>query len=297
VKRPAYQWYPGDHRRDTALQACSWEARALWRDLLDIMHDGDPYGHLAVNGRAIPLPRVAGMIGLTLTRLKRYLAELEVAGVPSRNGNILFSRRMIRDENVRERRAAGGAESLKNPHVPRPKKDISKDILSGPTAGWSFAGSPALAVAGSVASSVASAEELNSSSRDRFIDSDPVQTMLGQMTHLGASALAGYLQSAREPARLFAELEMIMSGLHGPGGRPVPAAVLGAALHAARLAGLDPPTEKRHAKFIRREIEPDPDPPRNGSSHTEALGESEFMRAARLIEEKEARERERGTHV
>ena len=50
-KRPALQWYPGDHRRDTALQACPYLARAIWRDMIDLMHDGTPYGHLTAGAQ------------------------------------------------------------------------------------------------------------------------------------------------------------------------------------------------------------------------------------------------------
>ena len=138
MTRPAYQWYPGDFRRDMALQACSWEARSLWRDLLDIMHDGRPYGHLAVNGNPISPQRVGAMIGLSVNRVTRYLAELERAGVPSRTENgILFSRRMVRDEEIRVARASGGGKSQENPNVPR-SKDPTKGYPSshppvGPT--------------------------------------------------------------------------------------------------------------------------------------------------------------------
>jgi hypothetical protein len=50
VKRPAFQWYPGDWRRDTALQSCSIAARGLWVEMLNLMHDGEPYGHLTAGG-------------------------------------------------------------------------------------------------------------------------------------------------------------------------------------------------------------------------------------------------------
>src|SRR5690348_13954985 len=36
-KQPAYQWYPGDARRDTALQSCRLVVRGLWREMLDLM--------------------------------------------------------------------------------------------------------------------------------------------------------------------------------------------------------------------------------------------------------------------
>lgn len=140
VKAPAFQWYPGDHRRDTALQACSFEARALWRETLDLMHDGDPYGHLTAGGIAITDAQLAQMIpGVSATKIRRWLAELEERKVFSRTDTgVIYSRRMVRDEEKRRVRAAGGIKSLGNPNVPRPK-DERKD-----TFGLSLNGSPAV---------------------------------------------------------------------------------------------------------------------------------------------------------
>ena len=48
MKRPSFQFYPGDWLRDPALRACSLAARGLWADVLCYMHQGAPYGHLAL---------------------------------------------------------------------------------------------------------------------------------------------------------------------------------------------------------------------------------------------------------
>ena len=51
VKRPAFQFYPGDWRKDVQLRSCSVAARGLWIDLLCVAHECEPYGHLMINGR------------------------------------------------------------------------------------------------------------------------------------------------------------------------------------------------------------------------------------------------------
>jgi hypothetical protein len=108
-KRPAFQFYPGDWRRDAALRSCSLEARGLWVDLLCLMHDGEPYGHLAVNGKPLTDAQVAAMVGVSVARYRKLLQELEVSGVSSRGDDgALFSRRMVRDEYLREVRATSG---------------------------------------------------------------------------------------------------------------------------------------------------------------------------------------------
>lgn len=121
-KRPAFLWYPGDHRRDTGVQACCFEARALWREALDLMHDAEPYGHLVAGGEPIDVATLARIVGITPARARKYVAELETRGVLSRTKTgIIFSRRMVRDERIRNARAAGGVRSLDHPDVPQPK--------------------------------------------------------------------------------------------------------------------------------------------------------------------------------
>lgn len=108
-KRPSFQFYPGDWRRDTALQSCSLLARGLWHELLCLMHEGEPYGHLALAGKPLTHDQIARMVGESPTRFRAALAELENAGVPSRTQDgVLYSRRMVRDERLRELRAQGG---------------------------------------------------------------------------------------------------------------------------------------------------------------------------------------------
>jgi hypothetical protein len=148
VKRPSYQWYPGDVKRDPGLQACSFEARALWREMLDLMHDGKPYGHLTTRGVPIAATDLARLVGISVARVERYLAELESREVFSRKPKgVIYSRRMIRDEKIRRARAAGGAKSLENKNVPQPK-ERKRRISSRGTLRPSLGGSPSSSVFG-----------------------------------------------------------------------------------------------------------------------------------------------------
>lgn len=108
-KAPAYQWYPGDWRRDTAVQACSFGARALWREMLDLMHDGEPYGHLTAGGVPITPTELARIVGIPVPQCVKWWKELESRKVFSRNASdVVYSRRMVRDEHIRSvRRSAG----------------------------------------------------------------------------------------------------------------------------------------------------------------------------------------------
>jgi hypothetical protein len=109
MKRPAFQFYPADWRKDAALQSCSVSAQGLWINFLCIAHECDPYGHLTVNGKPMSGAQISRLVGLSIKESDKLIAELEDAGVASRTDEgVLFSRRMVKDENLRNVRAAGG---------------------------------------------------------------------------------------------------------------------------------------------------------------------------------------------
>ena len=137
MKRPSFQFYPGDWLKKPALRAVSLAARGLWIDMIAIMAQvEDPYGHLVFattkDGQKDTLrpilPAVlARMVGAREEDVVNLLDELESFGLFSRTAEgVIFSRRMVKDEKVRESRAAGGFQSEKNPNVPR-KKERSED--------------------------------------------------------------------------------------------------------------------------------------------------------------------------
>ena len=109
MKRPSFQFYPSDWLRDTALRTCSTGARGLWIDMICFMHEGTPYGHLKVGEKVILPANLARMVGETLEQVEGWLEELKQASVfdIDEDGTIV-SRRMIRDEAIREARASGG---------------------------------------------------------------------------------------------------------------------------------------------------------------------------------------------
>lgn len=127
MKRPAFQFYPGDWLRDTALRSVSVGARGAWIDMLCMMHDGTPYGYLKVNLKVILPVNLARILGATLPEVEGWLSELSQAGVYSTDQDgCIYSRRMIRDEELREKRAKGGF-SGGNPAL----RLTSKDNLAG----------------------------------------------------------------------------------------------------------------------------------------------------------------------
>ena len=73
------------------------------------MHEGNPYGHLKVGDKVILPSNLARMVGETLEVVEGWLEELRHAGVYDiADDGSIYSRRMIRDENLRQIRANGG---------------------------------------------------------------------------------------------------------------------------------------------------------------------------------------------
>ncbi|MGJ0236969.1 hypothetical protein ACQEPB_00410 [Novosphingobium fluoreni] len=117
ARRPSFQFYPSDWRTETGLRLCSLGAKGLWIEMLTIMHEGEPYGHLTMEGRAIAPEMLARLIGEAPATVKRLVKELEENKVFSRTDNgVIFSRRMVRDEDARDRRAAGGSAGAAHGH-------------------------------------------------------------------------------------------------------------------------------------------------------------------------------------
>lgn len=109
MKRPAFQFYPADWRKDPALSACSLAARGLWIELMCVAHESENYGHLSINNKAMTPAQVARMVGESPAMVAKLLKELEDAGVFSRNEEgCIYSRRMVKDEHLRNVRADAG---------------------------------------------------------------------------------------------------------------------------------------------------------------------------------------------
>lgn len=115
--RPSFQFYPGDWLRCLELRRCSPLARALWADLLCLMHFGEPYGHLATGGVPLSEKEIARSTGFTVAEIRRAIAELDRNEVCARTEDehrTIYSRRMVRDEETRMKRALGGPEGAEH---------------------------------------------------------------------------------------------------------------------------------------------------------------------------------------
>lgn len=104
MSAPWMKFYPRDWRGDQALRAVSVAARGLWIEMLCVMHEASPYGHLVLGGHAVSNDVLARMAGLGAEECGGLLAELESAGVLSRTRKgIIYSRRMVKDNSRSEK--------------------------------------------------------------------------------------------------------------------------------------------------------------------------------------------------
>lgn len=126
---PYVKWHGRDWLGDPLLRMIGPTARGVWIDLLCAMMQADPYGYLAVNGRAMTDEEAARLVGLPLDEYRAVLSSLEEVGVSSRAKNgLLFSRRLVRDHQAFENgrkygRKGGGNPRLKLPPTPPTKEE------------------------------------------------------------------------------------------------------------------------------------------------------------------------------
>lgn len=125
--RPWVKWYWSDWRSDPCLRMCSLAARGLWAEMLALMHEATPYGHLLINSVAPTDTQLAVLAGASSEQIPDLLGELDSAGVFSRTQKgVIFSRRMTRDEK-RSRVAQKNGKNGGNPSLSKERENKASD--------------------------------------------------------------------------------------------------------------------------------------------------------------------------
>lgn len=111
-KLPAFQFYPADWRKDSAVQSLDYETRGIWFEILCIMHESEERGVLLLNGKPMPENALARLLGLDNQILTTRLTTLLTYGVARRRDEdgALFSKRMVCDEKLRQIRKVAGSK-------------------------------------------------------------------------------------------------------------------------------------------------------------------------------------------
>jgi hypothetical protein len=109
VKIPAFQFYPADWRKDPAIQSLSFHDRSIVFESLCIMHESSERGRLLLNGKPMSLEVHARLLGCDKQTLSNALVTILESGALKRDvDGVLYSSRMVRDEEIRKIRYAAG---------------------------------------------------------------------------------------------------------------------------------------------------------------------------------------------
>ena len=109
-KLPAMQFYPGDWRKDPAVQALDYHDKGVWLEVLFLMWESEDRGKLLLNGQPMPDEATARILGLPEAEWKQARSRLLSYGVASIDPETgaLMNRRMVRDEVTRRAKAEAG---------------------------------------------------------------------------------------------------------------------------------------------------------------------------------------------
>lgn len=162
MKRPSFQFYPGDWQSNSNLKRCTHEEKGIWIDVMCVLHDQEEYGIARW-----PLREIAQAVGASLPKLKCLVEKGVLKGsekgqkcqafvfIPTLSGRkkgapitlleeqegpIWYSSRMIEDEYKRVVRGEYG-NATKTPPDIAPKPPIGAAPKPPPDYAPSRAGS------------------------------------------------------------------------------------------------------------------------------------------------------------
>lgn len=117
-KLPWLKFYPNDWLSDEALRPCSLPARALWVDMLCLMHKNARRGYLLQGGQPMSHEQLARVVGEAADVVLPLLQELQSAGVVSvSDQGAFYSRRMLKEEAKRSKCSRAGKMGGGNPSL------------------------------------------------------------------------------------------------------------------------------------------------------------------------------------
>jgi hypothetical protein len=131
--QPWIKFYPRDWRGDQALRAVSLSARGLWMEMLCVMHEATPYGHLLLGDQPVSDAVLARLVGTSVEEVQVLLVDLAAARVFRRTrGGVIYSKRMTDDHkrSVLGRKAKEAA--LREAAEKKEEKPLPSRVPSSP---------------------------------------------------------------------------------------------------------------------------------------------------------------------
>lgn len=109
------KFYPRDWRGDQALRVVSLPARGLWIDMICVMYEATPYGHLIVGDQPVSDADLARLAGSSVEEVQALLVELLSARVARKTrGGVIYSKRMIEDDRKAKAGRKAKLEGIEN---------------------------------------------------------------------------------------------------------------------------------------------------------------------------------------
>lgn len=109
MKKPSFQFYPGDWRKDQNLSRASLQAKGAMIEVMCLAFECDKRGFLATDGKPWTVEEIAFAIGGDKDVNISAIEELLKLKVLKKNKkNCIFSARMVRDERIMDKRRKGG---------------------------------------------------------------------------------------------------------------------------------------------------------------------------------------------
>ena len=173
-KQPAFMFYPGDYQKDPAVRACTISARGLLVELFCFMHESPKRGMLMLpNGRPMSIEQLARMCGVGIDDTETLVQELidtEVISITP--DGVLFSRRMVRDENSKMAMVEGGRKGGHRKQINKEKKAKRLGSSVGSGVGLPLAKARA-SISISTSTSTSEEEEYVSADEYEVLEKDP----------------------------------------------------------------------------------------------------------------------------
>lgn len=124
---PWVKWYFADWASDPRLRLCSLAARGLWMEMLAVMDEARPRGHLIIEGHVPTDAQLAILAAAPAEQIPELIAELETWKAFSRTAKgVIYSRRMVRDEKMTKTARDNGKRGG-NPTLSKTKEKSSAD--------------------------------------------------------------------------------------------------------------------------------------------------------------------------
>jgi hypothetical protein len=129
-KYPWFRFYPAAWLGDPKLRLCDAATRGIFIDLLCIMDEAEPRGHLLINGKEPSKAELSRLLGVPHQAITAAITRLVTTGSVSVSAEgVIYSRRMVRDTakqlEAKQNGARGGNPTLRHGVNPRVKGRVN----------------------------------------------------------------------------------------------------------------------------------------------------------------------------